>query len=229
MARRKEITAPGRALIKVRIHGREYDAVRDNRCQTCMHPARLEIEEKILQGVPYPQLARLYSGVEWTNADGTTITLPRVDWQSIRNHYKAEHLPIEAAVLREIADQRAQELGQRYEEQTTTLVDGYSYAKQVLAITAQSLATGKLQPDVKDGLAAAKLIQEMESSAQGNVDSEAWSEAMTIFFETAQKFMPPDAWQQFGTALATNPILAAIQQRLAGQSDDVLDAEVVDR
>lgn len=225
--RRKELMAPSQALIKVRIHGREYDAIQDKRCLTCMHPARLEIEEKIIQGLPYPQISRLYSGTEWTNADGTSTSLPRVEWQSIRNHYKQSHLPTETAALREITEQRAAELGQAYEEQTASLVDGYSYAKQVLAITARDLASGDLRPDVKDGLAAAKLIQDMESSATGSVDSEAWAEAMTIFFETAQKFMPPDAWAQFGNALASNPILAAIQQRLSGQNDDVLDAEVV--
>lgn len=220
-------TAPGHALIKVRIGNRTYDAVRDGRCQTCMHPARMEIEEKVVQGIGYRPIAEQYSETRWTNADGTTITLPKITWTSILGHCTSRHLPVEMAAYQQILEERAREMGQKYEEMTSSVVDGFVFSKQVLAATQMALATGELKPDIKDGLAAAKLIKEMEDSAQGSVETEAWSQAMTIFFETAQKFMPPDMWAHFGASLAGNPILAAIQNRLNGTQDDTVDAEVV--
>lgn len=224
----KEIQKPGHALVKVRIGNRTYDAVRDSSCHTCMHPARLEIEEKLVQGHSYRAIAALYSGTEWTNADGTRLKLPEINERSIFHHMKTGHLPVETAALRQIAEERAKEMGQKYEEMTASLVDGYTFSKQVLAITQQKLASGELHPDVKDGLAAAKLIKEFEDTAQGNVDTEAWAEAMTIFFETAQNVMPPEMWSQFGSLLSQNPILAAIQNRINGQDqEDVMEGEVV--
>lgn len=222
-----ELKAPHCALVQVRIGNRTYDAIHNKACHTCTHPARREIEEKILQGKSYRSIAELYSGTDFTQADGTVTRLPMVSWNSIFQHFKNQHLPVEAAVLREVADQRARDIGQHYEEQTARIVDGYSFAQQVLIKTQQDLALGNLRPDVKDGLAAAKLIKEIEESAAGSVDAEAWSQAMTVYFETARLFMPEDMWSRFTTALAGNPILLAIQKRLTA-AEDVMEAEIVE-
>jgi hypothetical protein len=218
------------SLVQVRIGGRTYDAVYHNGCLTCTHPARKEIEEQIILGTSYRRVATMYSETEWTQPDGTKITLPKVSWDNLFHHFKNEHLPVQAAVYREILDKRAAELSEHYEEQTARLVDGYSFAQQVLARTQEGLATGTLQPDIKDGLAAAKLIKEMEQVGNGaSADAEAWGQAMAVYFETARKFMPDDMWQNFTQALMANPILQAIQNRRSAleSNQDYEDGEVV--
>lgn len=221
---------PIKSLVQVKIGGRTYDAVQSSTCRTCMHPARLEIEAKIAQGHTYRAIAEMYSETEYTHGSGETITLPPIEWNHIFAHFQHGHLPVETAVLRAVVDERAKELGQAYEEQTSKLVDGYVFAKQVLTKAQEGLADGELSPTLSDGIAAAKLIQEIEKSSLGSVEVEAWSEAMMIYFETAQRFMPPEMWEHFVRSLEANPILQAISRRLVAQQQgdlEAIDAEIV--
>lgn len=216
------------SIIQVEVHGRKYDAVSHRACHTCTHPARAEIEMKIVQGHTYRSIADMYSGTEWTQPDGEVITLPSVAWGAIFHHFKNKHLPTELAVLRTIADNRAVEMGQNYEAQVDHIVDGHTFAQQVLTKTQQRLASGELQPDLKDGLAAAKLIQEIEQGATGSVDAEAWSQAFIVYFEHARRFMDDETWKRFSEALSTDPILLGIQRRQnASPENEIIDGEVV--
>lgn len=217
----------GRSLIQVKVGDRVVDAIREPKCQTCMHPARMDIETLILQGHPYRTVAAQYSEAEWTDANGETITLPKVTGNSVIHHFRNGHMPVPSAAQRAIMERRAEQIGAaQYEQQTEQLVDQYIFARQVLTRTQERLLAGEIQPEVRDGIAAAKLIQDMESGNEESMDVEAWSEAVQRYFEIAQKFMPPDMWQHFTQALRTDPILKAISSRAS--KEDAIDAEIVD-
>jgi hypothetical protein len=216
------------SLVKVNIGGRTYDAAKYPQCHTCTHPARVEIEQRLLAGHGYREVAAQYSGTEYTVA-GETRVFPEVAWSSIYTHFRKGHMPVEAAALRQIMDDRSRELSDHYDEETTKLVDGHSFARQVLQMTQQALLAGEIKPDVHDGLAAARLLKDMESELDNNIDAEVWSQAMTVYFETAQKIMPPEMWTQFVGMLEKNPVLASLRRRLeSGPEDETIDAEVVE-
>jgi hypothetical protein len=213
------------ALVKVKIGGREYDAVRNPQCNTCMHPARAEIEKRLLSGHSYRDIADHYSNTEYT-VGGETRVFPRVGFMSIRNHFQQGHMPVEAAALRRVLDERTRELSEHYEEETSRIVDGYGFAKQVLLRSQEELTTGSLRPTIQDGLAAAKLIAELEAAAGGSVDAEIWAQAMTRYFEILRDMLPDDLWEAYAARLTTDPVLRSIQKRVEGVSDpDALDAE----
>lgn len=213
------------ALIQVEIGGQVYDAVREPRCHTCMHPARIDIEKRILSGHSYRDIAQQYSGTEY-QVGGETRTFPDLSWMSIFQHVKNNHMPLEAAVARRILDDRTKALSEHYEEETERIVDGFGFAQQVLQRTQQRLATGQLQPSIQDGLAAAKLIKDFEAETGGDVDSAIWAEAFVRYFEITRELMPDDMWEALGARLTTDPVLRAIKRRVdAAAEEEPIDAE----
>lgn len=224
----KELAHKNRSMVRVRIGNRTYDAVREPRCTTCTHPARHEIEELIVQGHAYRTVASQYSETEWTDADGSTVMLPKITFMNITHHFQQGHMPAQAEAMRRIVERRAEQIGvEQYERQINQIVDHHVFAEQVLVRTQERLVMGEIEPEVRDGMAAAKFLHEVEQANQGSLDAEAWSEAMQRYFEVAQQIMPPDMWSHFTRTLATDPILNAISKRLSPQ-DDAIEAEIVD-
>lgn len=219
-----DIQAARSSLIRVKIGGREYDAAQNPQCDTCMHPARTAIEKRLLSGHSYRSISRHYSGTEYTVGAETKV-FPKVGFMSIRNHFQQGHMPVEAAALRQILDERSAELSEHYEEETARIVDGYGFARQVLRRAQEELVTGGLRPSIQDGLAAAKLVAEMEAAAGGQIDGEIWAEAMTRYFEVVRSVVPDDLWEVIGSALMTDPVLKSIQRRIEGGEPEPIDAE----
>lgn len=99
------------SLVQVRIGNRVYDAVRVPQCHTCNHPARMEIETGIVENLAYRVIAERYSDVEYKEPAGDITVLPAISADSIRNHFLKGHLPLQAAVRRQLAEKRMQEIG----------------------------------------------------------------------------------------------------------------------
>lgn len=217
------------SLVQVKIGNKVYDARSAPRCKTCNHPARMEIETAIAEGWAYTRIAAEYSGVEYQDGDRVK-NLPEINWQTIRAHFKSGHMPMGVELQRRLSEKRANEIGSRYEEAADRFVDHYVVAQAVLHRGHERLVKGELEPDLKDTLAAAKMLKEIDDAAQGSLDNEAWSQAMEIYFETAQAMMAPDQWQQFVKRLSANPILASLARKISGEDDDpnVLEGEYVE-
>jgi hypothetical protein len=230
MSRRKRIARPPdvrnlrRSMVQVKIGNRIYDAVYQSTCHTCRHPARMLIEEKILQNYSFRAIADLFSEKIVEGEDGHPQTLPKINAKSINAHFAAGHMPLEAATLRRLAEKRSRQIGAAYEEAAEQFVDHVVLAEATVARVYERMVTGQIEPEVRDGLAAAALLQKVEEGTQAGMDSEAWSEAMMIYFETAREFMDPATWEQFTRALAVNPILRALERR-AAPNPNVIDQE----
>lgn len=206
------------SLVQVKIGDKYYDAVRERTCHTCTHPARMEIEQAIVANHSYRSISAMYSDVEYTSPSGEVIVLPEINYQSIRNHFKRGHLPMELAVVRTLAERRATELDAHFEELGEQFIDSKVYAQTILSRAQERVALGELRPDVRDGLSAAKLLQEMHAAGEeGESTDAAWRQAMQVYFEAAREIMEPQQWQRFTTALQTNPILQQISERFAEQ------------
>jgi hypothetical protein len=215
-----------RSMVQVKIGRKIFDAVYEPSCRTCTHPARMLIEEKLLQNYSYRAIAELYSEQHIPGENGEEITLPRLTHQSVANHFSKGHMPLEAATIRRLAEKRANDIGAAYDEQVDRFVDHMVLAEATVARVYERMVIGDIEPDVKDGLAAAKMLADVEEKTTGGLDAEAWSEAMMIYFETAREHMDPVAWHRFTTDLAANPILRALQNRM-NPDPNVIDSEPV--
>lgn len=219
------------SLVQVRVGNRVYNARRAPGCACCNHPARMDIERRIVEGHPYTQIAREFSEVEYT-VRGAVKILPRIGWSSIRAHYLSNHMPVEASSVRDIAEQRAKELGLHAEDLEERLVDTYLTARLVMSKGVENLANGVTSPTIKETLAAAKLLHDFERDDEmGAGDVDDWQEAMTIYFTQAKEIMPPELWEKFVRRLSLNPQLRALAARMEGSSgsEDIMEAEVVER
>lgn len=205
------------SLVQVRIGNRIYDAVRVPQCHTCTHPARMEIETQIVECVAYRVIAEQYSEVEYRDPAGNTQVLPAISHDSIRNHFLKGHLPMQAAVRRQFAERRMQEIGYDLETIGGKFVDQITFNQAVLQRAHERLVAGDIEVEAKDGLAAAKFLAEAEKQAGGGIDNEAWAQAMEVYLQAAQAVMNPSQWIQFVSSVRTNPVLKAIEARLSTQ------------
>lgn len=212
------------SVVRVKIGNRIVDARKIKSCLTCNHPARMAIEELLLHGESYQSIVRRYSGVEYTVA-GRKQILPKFDYQALRAHYKNGHMPLEAAVVRDLIEKRATEVGSNYEEMGERFVDRVLFAQMVVAKGQQRLVAGEIQPDVKETLAAAKFLQDVEDASKGAEGTEVWAQAMEVYFTVARQVMNDETWGRFVTLLDSNAILRGIAKRL---NNDVLEAELVE-
>lgn len=212
------------SVVRVKIGNKVVDARKVKSCLTCNHPARMAIEEMLIHGESYQAIIRRFSEVEYS-VSGRKQILPKIDYQVLRAHYKNGHMPLDAAVVRGLIEQRAAEIGSNYEEIGERFADKVLFARMVVAKGQQRLATGELQPDVKETLAAAKFLQDIEDATKGAEGTEVWAQAMEVYFTVAQQVMPIEMWTRFVALLDSNAILRGIAKRL---NSDVLDAELVE-
>lgn len=219
---KNELAPLRNSIVRVQVGRRTFDAKFVPTCHTCMHPARMEIEMRLVNACTFTSIAAEFSEVEWTKGDGSVQVLPRLTPESVRNHFRAGHMPLTTATVREIVEERSRQLGAAYQDGLTLAVDQVTAAKVILQQGFERIVSGEEAVGVRDTLAAAKLIQDIEDRAGEQATSEAWSEAMMIYFQTAQELMPPQMWASFAERLQTNPILHALSERLAA------DGRVVD-
>lgn len=213
------------SVVRVKIGNKVVDARKVRSCLTCNHPARMSIEEMLIHGESYQAIIRRYSEVEYTVA-GRKQVLPKIDYQALRAHYRNGHMPLDATVVRSLIEKRAAEIGSDYEDIGERFVDKVLFAKMVVAKGQQRLVMGEIQPDVKETLAAAKFLQDVEDASKGAEGTEVWAQAMEVYFTVARQVMSDETWGRFVTLLDSNAILRGIAKRL--NNTDVLDAELVD-
>lgn len=215
-----------RSMVRVKIGNREYDAAYHSSCHTCTHPARMWIEERILTGWSFRAISARVSGIQVDGPDGVPYPMPEVGFNSIYSHFRNGHMPLAVEAMRQLTEKRARELGSTYEEAAGQFVDHVVLAEAVIARTHERMVLGEIEPDIRDGLAAAKFLAETRATVGGD-DSAAWSTAMTRYFETARQFMDDRTWDTFASALASDPILRKLAQAVEAP-DGVLEGSVVE-
>lgn len=213
------------SVVRVKIGNKAVDARKVKSCLTCNHPARMAIEEMLLHGESYQAIIRRFSEVKYT-VGGRQQVLPKIDYKTLRAHYTNGHMPLEATVVRDLIEKRAAEVGSDYEAIGKRFADKVLFAQMVVAKGQQRLATGEIQPDVKETLAAAKFLQDVEDASKGAEGTEIWAQAMEVYFTVARQVMNDETWSRFVALLDSNTILRGIAKRL--NNSDVLDAELVD-
>lgn len=190
----------GASIVAYRLGGRDYPLRTNAQCFVCLSPWRLRVEEGLVQGYPYVAIVR-----ELPEDSGLSA-------RHVASHYKGGHLPYDVEVMRRIVEARAEKLGRSIEEGIDSLVDQVTLAEVVVQRVFEGVASGELRPDVAEGLAAAKLLQQVEQEVDGG-DKAAWTEAVMIYFDLTRRVMSGEQYAELGKLIATNPILRALRQR----------------
>lgn len=183
-----------------RLAGREYPMRSAQGCKTCDSPHRLDVERQIAAGHSYASVVR-----SLPEEAGLTPA-------NVRAHLVAGHLPLQVEALRRIAEERAESIGRDVESGVASLVDQVVLARTVVQRSFERIAAGDAEPEVADGIAAARLLHQMGVDDQQG-DKDLWTEAFMAYHDVARRLMPPEMFARFGDELRVNPILRSLQER----------------
>lgn len=197
----RAVTAPRRAapgIVTYRLGGRDYPLRSVATCKVCNSEARLDVERALAAGATYASIA--------AKTDGAVTA------QNVRNHFVGGHMPMEVEALRRLLERRAEEVGRDIEAGVEDLVDHVALARTVVRKAFEGVASGELRVSASDGLAAARLLYQ-DGDGEVEEDKAAWVEAFMIYQDTARAMMGAEMFDEFGRALARNPVLRALVER----------------
>lgn len=209
-----EVAIPD-AYIKIKIGNREFPVVRSTRCGTCMHPARFQIEERILLNYGLPSISKWVSDKRTTLEDGTEQDWPELSVVQLKYHKSQGHIPADADMISELAKRRAEALGIDLEEYRGRFVDHVVASEIVLARGVERLVKGEIEPDVKDTLTAAKLLGDLEAAKNGDSSVEEWQQLMVLYFKTVQAAISQEQWLQIMNKISAHPLVRTVRERMA--------------
>lgn len=196
-----------RSMMLTRIGGREYPIKSIPTCRTCQHPQRDEIENAMLSGQSYLSILK---------------ALPQDDrapsYAGLRAHFKNSHMPLDAAAQVALIERNAKRQGLKIEDAVDTLVDHITVAEMVVQKGFQRMQSGEINPEMTDVLNAVKIVEQIQSRVQGDMDNEMWVSATMSMLEDARQIMNPAQWAAYGEKLKTNPILKALADKQSAQA-----------
>ena len=200
-----ELLPGSQSIVQVKIGQRTFDMVRHTRCAVCMHPGRYAIEEKILLNFGYPAIVRFVSETQVQKNDGTIEHWPPLTRMQLINHRDKGHIPLNAEMIRALAERRAQQEGINLEDYTGQFVDHVVANDIVLERGLERLVKGEIQPDVKDLLSASKLKADLEARNQQMMGEAQMQELMILYFRTVQKVVTEGQWKQIMAEISGDP------------------------
>lgn len=212
-------------MVSIKIGERVYPAYRSNRCQVCIHPGRSLIEERLLLNDTYPTIVEFTRDREAADIDGLMVPWPTLTVQQLTNHFNKGHCPIDTQVLHELSDQIMTEMGVDYTDVAPRIVSPIILSKLVMARGQERLMRGEIEPTMRETLAAAKLLHDIEVDTTGAERDrlQAYIDALEIYFNTVQRIVTPEQWSQIGSSLAADPVLREIENRLSVEDADIIE------
>ena len=191
------------SLVRYRLGGREYPLRSVSTCFVCQSSFRFHIESEIAQGRVFP---RIHKDLMLAEPDCTLSV------ENLREHFKNGHMPSEVEGARLVMERRAVERGRSLDDASMTLADGMTLAEIVVQKTIEAMQRGEIKPDIKDGIAAARLMETFAPVEQG-VNQNVYAEAFMAYHETAQQIMTEGQFKDFGLQLSSNATLKSLIAR----------------
>jgi hypothetical protein len=188
-------------LISVEMDGIDSPLPSVPQCFVCASKYRDEVESHLAAGRTYKAIAALLP----SDADLT----PR----NLRDHFSNGHLDLDAPAVQRASHWQEQALQVAREPLVQAKAAHLSFAHAVLGRVAQRLDSDEVQPEIRDGLAAAKLIAATEAAAGERGNIEDYVSAMVALIEVVHEIVPAPTFVEIGRALARHPILRDLADR----------------
>jgi hypothetical protein len=183
------------------------------RCVVCSSPHREQVEQMLFGG---------------RSPHAIVLSLPDqsgISQRNIGDHYRNGHTGAQALAAAQSRTQGEAVTGQpvtitrAVEAVVEPLAAHLSLAGAIVAKVGQRLAAGDLEPDVRDGIAAAKLLAQVEVASGGSTPSNAeWEQTYWVLLDTAKAIMDPEQWTEFSIMVGDDPYVLELRaKRGAGQ------------
>jgi hypothetical protein len=190
----------GASVATIAVGGRVYPLRRVASCRVCSSPQRLEIEEAVVATGGFAATARAFpeSGVSTRN---------------IRDHVAHGHLPLIAEGVRRIQGEVSERRAQLVEKGAEAVADYLTFAQAVLARVSERVLRGEIEPSVGDGLRAAQLLADAQSSAD-DLSAGDLATAIRIYLRTTKSLLSEDEFRELVDRLRENDTLRALLEAL---------------
>ncbi len=192
----------------VRAGGREYPLVSERTCKTCCSEYRGVIERDAVAG-------RTWKAIVRSLPDGADLTE-----RNLSDHWRNKHVPVAAEAVQVLAERQSRDRGEIVEVAAEKIVDYLGFAQLIVGRVNEKIATGELEPDVRDALRATELLARFDPGP--SMDEGSYLEGFMIFHNIAKEIMTAEQSQEFGRRLAADITLQQLAQRwdeLAAQRD----------
>jgi hypothetical protein len=189
------------SLASVEIGGESFPYKTESRCRVCASSQRVDVERAVAKGLSYQRIAETLGGPDGINARGVVA------------HVKRGHMPITAPAVRAVAKARSEEVIDVIAPLIRGVAANLGFAHAVVDRVRVRLDSGEVEPNVKDALAAARLIIECEAGS-GPADASEWQGEMMAVFDVVKEIMSPAQFVEMGDRLnARNRERQATHQR----------------
>jgi hypothetical protein len=185
------VTTNGNADLESSVQGQPYALVSVPNCRTCQSPLRPDIERALVTGRSYSGIARQFpqAGLSARN---------------IGEHFRRGHLPVRDEALRRLAEERAAQIARDIDEGAGIVVDQVLFARAVVQRSFERLASGDAVPDIREGLAAARLLADFDDTAT-QVEAQALFVILTAYVDEMEKVASPEQMAAWAEACSKNP------------------------
>ena len=191
-----------RPSLTVIVQGEAIEVPTEPRCLTCRSTDRGAAERLLVAGVGPAEVARRLAN------SGLTA-------DSLREHQRRGHLAVELPAIKRAAAEAVDTAQDRTAQAVEAVADTLRLHRLVAAKAAERLASGAAEPTVSDGLAAERLVHEVEARAGSNIEHETWVTAMLKLLELVQQSVDHTTWLAIGERVKADPFLSGA---LAGQA-----------
>jgi hypothetical protein len=178
------------SLASVDVGGESFPYKIESRCRVCSSRRRLDVERALVKGMTYQHIAETFGEPDKINARG------------VMAHVKRGHVPMNAPAVLAVAKARTEEVSQAIAPLIRGATANLGFAHAVVDRVRVRLESGEVQPNVRDGLAAIRLITECEA-ASSPVDANEWQSEFMAVFEAVKAIMTPAQFDDLATRLNT--------------------------
>jgi hypothetical protein len=192
-------------MTMIRIGTDDYPLVSAYNCRTCQSQHRTFIENQLILGRSYRAIRREIEKLE-------VGVLPHPSIEGLSLHVRNGHMPMPAQTRRRIIERRAEQVGSTLENEDD-LVDYITVNEMILRRGWERMMSGEIEPNMNDLAQAIAMRAKIEATSTEGYDAEVWQGTLMAYMEVAQRFIPPEVFQQYGRELSKHPIMKAIAAR----------------
>lgn len=203
----RQVDSQGQSVLMYRLAGNVYPVKVVAGCKTCgLKEWRIKIENDIVMGVAFKTIYE----------DLPDDIREQVSYDSIRNHYNRNHMPLAEQMKRIVMDQVALEAGIDPNDHEGTLINHVGFARLGVQLATEDMLSGRQRPTLQEAIAMAGLLQKVDDKAgsKEELTREVVVELLHAYWEATGMETSSEQQENIARRLSANPKLHLLSQRL---------------